>query len=92
MESMTGQLLVATPTLKDPNFDRTVVLMIEHSPEGALESWRELSEGCDEPLVAPCGLAWFAREDDRLAVSRARSSRWGSRRWRGSRRRWSGRA
>ena len=32
MESMTGQLLVATPTLKDPNFDRTVVLLVAHEP------------------------------------------------------------
>ena len=30
MESMTGRLLVATPTLKDPNFDRTVVLLVAH--------------------------------------------------------------
>src|SRR3954464_12931863 len=34
--SLTGRLLVATPLLGDPNFDRTVVLLIEHSPEGAL--------------------------------------------------------
>jgi putative transcriptional regulator len=36
MESMTGQLLVATPSLKDPNFDRTVVLLVAHEPGGAL--------------------------------------------------------
>ena len=36
MESMTGQLLVATPTLKDPNFDRTVVLLVAHETGGAL--------------------------------------------------------
>jgi putative transcriptional regulator len=36
MESLTGQLLVATPTLKDPNFDRTVVLLVAHEPGGAL--------------------------------------------------------
>lgn len=36
MKSMTGQLLVATPALKDPNFDRTVVLLVAHEPEGAL--------------------------------------------------------
>jgi putative transcriptional regulator len=36
MESMTGQLLVATPTLKDPNFDRTVVLLVAHEAGGAL--------------------------------------------------------
>ncbi|HEX6967424.1 MAG TPA: YqgE/AlgH family protein [Micromonosporaceae bacterium] len=34
--SMAGQLLVATPVLKDPNFDRTVVLLIAHEPGGAL--------------------------------------------------------
>ncbi|MEU6073264.1 YqgE/AlgH family protein [Micromonospora sp. NPDC047074] len=34
--SMTGQLLVATPALKDPNFDRTVVLLVAHEPGGAL--------------------------------------------------------
>ena len=32
----TGRLLVAGPTLGDPNFDRTVVLMIQHSSDGAL--------------------------------------------------------
>jgi putative transcriptional regulator len=36
MESMTGRLLVATPVLKDPNFDRTVVLLVAHEPGGAL--------------------------------------------------------
>jgi putative transcriptional regulator len=36
MQSMTGQLLVATPTLKDPNFDRTVVLLVAHEAGGAL--------------------------------------------------------
>ncbi|HET9516476.1 MAG TPA: YqgE/AlgH family protein, partial [Actinoplanes sp.] len=36
MESMTGRLLVAAPTLKDPNFDRTVVLLVAHEPGGAL--------------------------------------------------------
>ncbi|MGN9808128.1 YqgE/AlgH family protein [Micromonospora sp. BQ11] len=36
MESMTGRLLVASPALKDPNFDRTVVLLVAHEPGGAL--------------------------------------------------------
>src|SRR5581483_12519623 len=31
-----ARLLVATPVLGDPNFDRTVVLMLEHTPEGAV--------------------------------------------------------
>jgi putative transcriptional regulator len=36
MESARGQLLIAGPALLDPNFWRTVVLMIEHSEDGAL--------------------------------------------------------
>jgi putative transcriptional regulator len=36
MESTRGQLLVAGPALLDPNFWRTVVLVIEHNEEGAL--------------------------------------------------------
>ncbi|MGH2842931.1 MAG: YqgE/AlgH family protein [Solirubrobacteraceae bacterium] len=36
MESARGQLLIAGPTLRDPNFWRTVVLVVEHSDEGAL--------------------------------------------------------
>lgn len=34
--STAGRLLVAAPMLVDPNFERTVVLMLEHSGEGAL--------------------------------------------------------
>lgn len=33
---LTGRLLVATPVLGDPNFERTVVLLLEHSEEGAV--------------------------------------------------------
>ncbi len=33
---MRGQLLIAGPTLQDPNFWRTVVLVVEHSEAGAL--------------------------------------------------------
>ena len=36
MESLRGQLLVASPALMDPNFHRAVVLVVEHSDEGAL--------------------------------------------------------
>ena len=35
-ESLRGQLLVATPPLVDPNFDRSVVLLLEHGEDGAL--------------------------------------------------------
>ena len=36
MQSLRGHLLVAAPTLLDPNFARTVVLIAEHTDEGAL--------------------------------------------------------
>jgi putative transcriptional regulator len=36
VESLRGQLLIATPVIVDPNFRRTVVLLAEHSEEGAM--------------------------------------------------------
>jgi putative transcriptional regulator len=35
-ESLAGQLLLASPALRDPNFSRTVVLVGVHSDEGAM--------------------------------------------------------
>jgi putative transcriptional regulator len=34
--TLRGKLLIATPALGDPNFDRTVVLVLEHGTEGTL--------------------------------------------------------
>src|SRR5213595_3155177 len=36
MDSVRGQLLIAGPTLLDPNVWRTVVLLVEHTEDGAL--------------------------------------------------------
>ena len=36
MDFLEGRFLVATPQLLDPNFARTVVLLIQHSEQGAL--------------------------------------------------------
>ncbi|HWG56514.1 MAG TPA: YqgE/AlgH family protein [Gaiellaceae bacterium] len=36
MENLKGQLLVASPSLLDPNFHRTVVLVAEHGEAGAM--------------------------------------------------------
>src|ERR1700720_24899 len=36
MDDAKGQLLIAGPSLLDPNFWRSVVLIVEHSDEGAL--------------------------------------------------------
>ncbi|EAQ81478.1 YqgE/AlgH family protein [Blastopirellula marina] len=66
MQSLQGQLLIASPHLPDPNFLRTVVLMVQHDEEGALglvltrpteltmaAMWREIAgeEIADENLV-----------------------------------------
>jgi putative transcriptional regulator len=65
MAGTKGRLLVATPMLNDPNFERTVVLMLEDNEDGALglvlnrpsplevgeplPDWAELS--ADPPVV-----------------------------------------
>ena len=36
MESLAGRLLISSPSLIDPNFRRTVVLMTHHDEEGAV--------------------------------------------------------
>jgi putative transcriptional regulator len=53
-ESLRGKLLVSQPTLKDPNFDRTVILLLEHGDDGAIgvvlnrQSEVELAEAVPE--------------------------------------------
>ncbi len=61
MDSLQGQLLVATPELVDPNFAQSVVLILQHGIEGALglvlnaplgatvrQAWEQVSESpCD---------------------------------------------
>jgi putative transcriptional regulator len=36
IRSLRGRLLVATPPLSDPNFDRSVLLIVDHTPQGAV--------------------------------------------------------
>lgn len=47
-----GRLLVATPPLEDPNFDRTVIYVLEHSAQGAIGVVlnRPLDEECPTVL------------------------------------------
>lgn len=35
IRNLTGMFLIAVPTLKDPNFEKTVVLICDHTKEGA---------------------------------------------------------
>jgi putative transcriptional regulator len=46
---LVGKLLVAAPVLTDPHFDRTVVLIIDHSADGALGL--VLNRPTDTPVI-----------------------------------------
>jgi putative transcriptional regulator len=66
-DSLRGQLLVASPALLDPNFARTVVLVTEHTEEGAmglvLNRPATVSVGDAVPHLAP-----LVAEDDPVYV------------------------
>lgn len=67
MASLRGMLLLASPALKDPNFDRTVVLICEHTEEGAM------GLVLNRPADAAVGdavpdLAWIADADEPVFV------------------------
>jgi putative transcriptional regulator len=55
---LTGQLLVATPEMKDPRFVETVIYMVKHNPEGAfgLVINRPLAKGPIEDLLKGFGM------------------------------------
>jgi len=60
MESLQGQLLIASPRLVDPNFARSVVVMVQHSDDGALglivnrPLQTSIKEVCEKALDIPC--------------------------------------
>jgi len=67
MKSLTGQLLIASPELADPNFAQTVTLMVQHDESGALglvlnrptatsidEAWAQLADDWDSIAETPC--------------------------------------
>jgi putative transcriptional regulator len=61
MESLRGKLLLASPTMTDPNFARSVVLIAEHTDEGAM------GLVLNRPAMTTVGeavpdLAWLATE------------------------------
>ena len=55
---LTGQLLVATPEMRDPRFVETVIYMVKHSSEGAfgLVINRPLAKGPVEDLLKGFGM------------------------------------
>src|SRR5436190_23292297 len=57
MESLAGQFLIASPSILDPNFQRTVVFITAHSEEGAvgviLNRRSDATVGDAVPQLAP---------------------------------------
>jgi putative transcriptional regulator len=67
MESLRGKLLIAGPTLQDPNFARSVVLVGEHNDDGALGV--VLNRASDTPVSeAVPDLAELVGHDDPVFV------------------------
>jgi putative transcriptional regulator len=67
MDSLRGKLLLAGPTLLDPNFRRTVVLIVEHTDEGAM------GLVLNRPSTATVGdavpdLDWLTESEERVYV------------------------
>jgi putative transcriptional regulator len=67
MESLRGKLILAGPVLKDPNFDRTVVLITEHTEEGAMGLVLNRPSETTVGEAVP-DLTWVAGEDDTVYV------------------------
>jgi putative transcriptional regulator len=68
MASTQGKLLIASPRLADPNFAHTVVLMIQHSEQGALglvlnrPLQTTVREACQASLSDPCEVEDFLHQ------------------------------
>ena len=67
MESLRGKLLIASPAIADPNFRQTVVLLAEHTDEGAMGVILN-REGAVTIGEAVPDLAYLADEDDVVHV------------------------
>jgi putative transcriptional regulator len=65
--SLKGQLLIASPSILDPNFRRTVVFMTEHGDEGAMGLILNRAAETTVSEAVP-DLAWLAEGDDIVHV------------------------
>ena len=66
-ESLRGKLLLASPTLLDPNFVRTVVLIAEHTEEGAMGLVLNRPAASTVAEAVP-DLAWLTGDDEQVYV------------------------
>jgi putative transcriptional regulator len=62
-----GKLLIASPVIGDPNFARSVILLTEHGPEGAMGLVLNRPADTTVGEVVP-DLDWIAEPDDRVHV------------------------
>lgn len=67
MDSLRGQLIIAAPTLVDPNFARAVVLIAEHTEEGAMGLVLNRPAGTMVDEAVP-DLAWLSESEEHVWV------------------------
>jgi len=67
VDSLQGQLLVASPSLLDPNFRRTVVLVTEHGEQGAAGLVLNRPSDAAVQDVVP-QLEWLAAPEERIFI------------------------
>jgi putative transcriptional regulator len=67
MDSLRGQLLVSSPKILDPNFRRTVVLIAEHTDEGAMGLVLNRPAASTVVEAVP-DLAWLTGEEEQVYV------------------------
>jgi putative transcriptional regulator len=67
VDFLRGKLILAAPTLLDPNFVRTVVLIAEHTEEGAMGLVLN-RPAASTVIEAVPDLAWLAGSDERVFV------------------------
>jgi len=67
MDSLRGKLLLASPTMADPNFSRSVVLIAEHTEEGAMGLVLNRPAETTVAEAVP-DLAWLADSDANVFV------------------------
>ncbi len=66
-ESLRGKLILASPTLLDPNFVRTVVLIAEHTDDGAMGLVLNRPAASSVSDAVP-DLAWLTGDEDQVYV------------------------
>jgi putative transcriptional regulator len=66
-DSLRGKLILAAPTLLDPNFVRTVVLIAEHTAEGAMGLVLNRPAASSVAEAVP-DLAWLAGDEEQVYV------------------------